>query len=339
MLAWLLLLLLPLAGFAADHRVRFSVAPGGDAEFHTVQAAIDHAPLEGAIIRIAPGRYREKITIHKPHIALIGTGASPEDTVLSWDDSAKTVGSTSRSGSILVDADGFQAENLTIENTWENEHQRSKEYASQAVALMMSSDRAVLDHVWLLGAQDTLYANSRTCRDASSEEACAASRQYFSNCFIEGHVDYIFGDAKAVFDHCELHSRAAPNVMITAQSRHSPMEDSGYTFLHCRITGENTVGKVALGRPWRPYATVTFYETDIEQTIMAEGWSDWNDRLMTSTYREYDSHGPGVNGGHRIVDSPVLTRAERKKLNPGHLLAGSDGWDPEKVVKALRKLR
>ena len=60
-----------------------------------------------------------------------------------------------------VDADGFAAENLTIENTWESEHTRTEE-GSQAVALLMSSDRAVIDHVRLLGAQDTLYAQAAT---------------------------------------------------------------------------------------------------------------------------------------------------------------------------------
>jgi pectin methylesterase-like acyl-CoA thioesterase len=246
-----------------------------------------------------------------------------------------------------VDADGFEAENLTIENTWENEHDRTRE-GSQAVALLMSSDRAVLDRVRLLGAQDTLYANSRTCHDSLPKDgsappvdtpACQASRQYFRDCYIEGHVDFIFGDAKAVFDHCELHPRRNPTVMLTAQSKHFAAEDSGYYFLHCRITGEDDGDKVVLGRPWRGYSTVVFYDTDMEKEIDAAGWSDWDGRLKTSTYREYRSHGPGVNGGHRIVSYPELSADEEKRLTPRALLAGSDGWDPVAEADALRKLR
>lgn len=212
----------------------------------------------------------------------------------------------------------------------------------------MSSDRAVLDRVRLLGAQDTLYANSRTCHEnlprdgsapAADTPACQASRQYFRDCYIEGHVDFIFGDAKAVFDHCELHPRHNPTVMLTAQSKHFPTEDSGYYFLHCKVTGEDTGDKVVLGRPWRDYSTVLFYDTDMEKAISPEGWSDWNGRLKTSTYREYKSHGPGVDGGHRIVSSPDLSRQEAKKLTPGALLSGSDGWDPVAEANALRKLR
>jgi pectin methylesterase-like acyl-CoA thioesterase len=322
-----------------------TVGPSG--QFHSLQQAIDQVPETGEVIRIAPGKYREKIHVSKANIHLIGTGKQPQDVVLSWDDAAVNAGGTSKSGSVTVNADGFEAENLTIENTWEDEHARLQE-GSQAVALLMSSDRAVLDHVRLLGAQDTLYANSRTChdslpRDGSAPPAntatCQASRQYFRDCYIEGHVDFIFGDAKAVFDHCELHPRHNPTVMLTAQSKHFPAEDSGYYFLHCSITGEDNGDKVVLGRPWRDYSTVTFYDTDIEKKLDPDGWSDWSGRLKTSTYREYKSHGPGVNGGHRIVGYPKLTRAEEKQLNPRSLLAGSDGWDAVKAADELRKLR
>ncbi len=329
----------------ADSTPVVTVAKQGPASFHTLQEAIDHAPPEGESIRIAPGTYREKVHVMRPNIHLVGTGASPQDVVLSWDDAAITSGGTSKSGSVTVDADGFEAENLTIENTWENEHTRTQE-GSQAVALLMSSDRAVLDRVRLLGAQDTLYANSRTCHDNLPKDggappadtpACSASRQYFRDCYIEGHVDYIFGDAKAVFDHCELHPRHFATVMLTAQSKHFPAEDSGYYFLHCRITGEDNGDHVILGRPWRDYSTVVFYNTYIQKPIAPEGWSDWNGRLKTSTYREYKSHGPGVNGGNRIVAYPKLTPEEQKKLNPRALLSGNDNWNPVAEADALRR--
>jgi pectinesterase len=328
----------PVCLHAASGLKRVTVAKTRNADFTTVQAAINAAPPEGEIIRIAPGTYREKILITTPNIVLVGTGKSPEAVVLSWNDSAGTAGGTGKSGSVSVSANGFEAENLTIENTWETEHTRTEE-GSQAVALLISSDRAVLDHVRLLGAQDTLYANSLTCRSTTDTAPCQASREYFRGCYIEGHVDYIFGDAKAVFDHCELHSRHHPTVMLTAQSKHFPAEDSGYTFLHCRITGPANGDKVVLGRPWRDDSTVTFYDTDVEQTLAPDGWSDWSDRLRTSTYREYRSHGPGVNGGHRIVQYPPLTHTQKATLAPRPLLRGTDDWDPVAAAKALRKLR
>jgi pectin methylesterase-like acyl-CoA thioesterase len=83
---------------------------------------------------------------------------------------------------------------------------------------VITGDRAVFNSVRLLGAQDTLYAGSRKC----AAEPCPVTRQYFSNCYIEGHVDFIFGDSKAFFDRCELHAIAHAEILITAHARTSP---------------------------------------------------------------------------------------------------------------------
>ena len=305
--------------------------------FRTIQQAVDSADGSGLTILIEPGRYNEKIAISQADIALVGLGEQPKDTVIAFGDSARTAGSTFKSGTVSVTADGFEAENLSIVNTWWDDHTAPAD-ASQAVALQVSSDRAVIDRVRLVSGQDTLYAASLTCRDDGSGDLCDASRQLFNDCFIEGHVDYIFGDAKAVFNHCELHSRQHPTVMITAQSKHFPGENSGYYLLHCRITGTDNGNKIVLGRPWRAYSSVTFFDTDMEQQIAPEGWSEWGGRLQTATYREYDSHGPGVNGGHRAVTNPPLTPAERAALTPEALLGGKDHWDPMAQVKQLRAL-
>jgi pectinesterase len=343
---FLLMLVAGSPSFGAESTPVVTVAKDGTGQFRTIQEAVNQAPATGEVIRIAPGTYREKIHIGQPGIRLVGTGREPQNVVLSWNDAAITAGGTSKSGSVSVDADEFAAENLTIENTWESEHSRTEE-GSQAVALLMSSDRAVLDRVRLVGAQDTLYANSRTCHESLPKDgsappantaACNASRQYFRDSYIEGHVDFIFGDAKAVFDHCELHPRHYPTVMLTAQSKHFPAEDSGYYFLHCRITGEANGDKIFFGRPWRDYSTVYFYDTDIEKPMAADGWSDWSGRLKTSTYREYNSHGPGVNGGSRIVVYPTLSGDDEKRLTPRALLSGNDGWDPVAEADTLRKL-
>src|ERR1700759_4964506 len=110
-----LLLLLNIAGslLAAESLPVVTVAKQGPASFHTLQEAIDQAPDTGEVIRIAPGTYREKVHISRPNIHLVGTGKGAQDVVLSWDDAAISSGGTSKSGSVTVDADGFEAANLT----------------------------------------------------------------------------------------------------------------------------------------------------------------------------------------------------------------------------------
>jgi pectinesterase len=313
-------------------------AAASGAQFTTIQAAVDAAPAQGEVIRIAPGTYREKIHIDKPNIELRGTGATPQDVVLTYDDSAKSAGGTGKSGSVSVSGDGFIAENLTIQNDFEKKNGRTNE-GSQAVALLLTSDRAVLRHVRLLGYQDTLYAASKTCHSAADQTAaeasktpCHASRQFFQDCYIEGHVDYIFGDAKAVFDHCELHGMAHAIVTITAQSRLYPLEDSGYLFLHCTITGAPGIEKHSFGRPWRGYSTVYFIATTVKGTTLdPPGWMEWAGKLQTSSYGEYDTHdanGNPVSTSSRIAPSKQLTKAEADKLTVASWL---EGWDAEKV--------
>lgn len=303
--------------------------------YRTVQEAINHAPMTGATIFIDPGVYKEKILITKPAIRLIGTGDGPSSVVLTFGDSAKSTGSTFRSGTVTVLTDAFEAENLSIVDTWWDEHPSPSDY-SQAVALYLVADRAVLDRVRIISGQDTLFAGSSTCR-TNEDKPCHASRQMFNDSYIEGNVDYIFGDARAVFKDCELHSRASPNIAITAQSKNSPNSDSGYYFLHCSITGRNAGDSVVFGRPWRTYSTVMFYDTNILQKLAPEGWSEWENRLCTSTYREYRSHGPGVNPDHRAVVYPPLSAAEEATLNTAGLFGRGD-WNPEAEITILRHL-
>jgi len=314
------------------------VALDGSGQFKTVQAAVDSATDAGLILQIAPGTYREKIRIAKNGIELRGMGKKPEDVVLVWDDSAKSAGGTGKSYSVQVTGDDFHAENLTIQNDWEKKNGRVGE-GSQAVALSISGDREVLRHVRLLGYQDTLYAASNTCHaeaDSAAAQAsgkpCYAARQLFQDCYIEGHVDFIFGDAKAVFDHCELHGMTHTVVALTAQSRLYPLEDSGYLFLHSKVTADVAVDKLSFGRPWRAYARVYFVDTTVSGTaIEPEGWIEWGGRLATSDYAEYntrDSDGSAVKTDKRLPPSRQLTKAEAAKLTVDSWLEGPDGWKP-----------
>jgi pectinesterase len=311
------------------------VAADGSGQFTTVQAAVDAAPEVGEVIEIAAGTYKEKLRIAGDGMELKGMGAGPEDTVLTYDDSAASAGGTGKSFSVSVTGDGFVAENLTIANDWEKTHGRMGE-GSQAVALLITGDREVLDHVRLLGYQDTLYAASKTCHaqadmDAAqaSGKVCQASRQLFENCYIEGHVDYIFGDAKAVFDHCELHGMAHSMVTITAQSKLYPLEDSGYLFLHCTITSDAGVGVLSFGRPWRAYARGWFVDTVVKgKELDPAGWMEWAGKLKTSDYAESGTrkaNGEAVDVSGRLAPGRQLTAAEMKQATVKGWLEGW-GW-------------
>jgi pectin methylesterase-like acyl-CoA thioesterase len=303
------------------------------ADFTTIQAAVTAAPDTGAVIRISPGVYREVVHVDKPKIQLRGDAGDWTKVVLVYGNSAASTCGTRCSATLFVTGSDFFAGNMTIAN----DYSKTNDVPSQAVAVSVRADRAVFRKVRLLGAQDTLYASSMGCMNgALPGENCITGRQYYADCYIEGHVDFIFGDAKAVFENCEIRSIAhEAGGYLTAQSNTRAGQDAGYVFNHCKITADAGAGDVYLGRPWRDYSTVIFMNTDIEAPIMAAGWSDWKGapqpRLPMATYAEFNSTGPGANAKAREPYSKQLTAAEAKKYETKAYLAGADGWDPAAV--------
>ena len=92
----------------------FYVAASGTGDYYSIQRAIDVAPPDGAVISIAPGTYREALTIAKPNIRLHSPYPDARKTVIVSDSSADTPGGTVKSATMTVLADNFVAENLTI---------------------------------------------------------------------------------------------------------------------------------------------------------------------------------------------------------------------------------
>ena len=311
-----------------------TVAADNSGDFPTVGAALDSG---ATVIRIKPGVYKQVLDIAHPGVQLRGLGAKPEDVVLTYDNSNATAGGTTKSASVTVSGDDFYAENLTFENSYSRTRPLTQE-GSQAVAIKIMSDRAVFRRVRFLGSQDTLYANSKSCE--TDQGPCQPARQYFSECYIEGNVDFIFGDALAFFDRCEIRALAHPVVYLTAQSKHYAEEKSGYVFDHCRITAAPGAARIYLGRPWRAYSTVVFLDTEMPAEIAPEGWHEWEHdgkpSLPTSFYREFRSQVRGADGRLSPSASAAgqrrqLTDAEAARFALRVFLAGDDQWDPTKV--------
>jgi pectinesterase len=271
------------------------------AQYKTVTEALAALPDTGGTVAIAPGTYREKWSLAKTDVHLVGMGIRPEDVVLVWGDSARMAGGTGKSASFTITGDGFRAHNLTMQNDY---HLNNAE-SSQAVALYLTSDLAVLTKVGLLGAQDTLYA--------ASKNPTQPSRQYYRDCYIEGHVDFIFGNALAFFDRCVLHVLAREDAFITAHSRAAISETTAYVFDHCTVTTDGD-GNYYFGRAWRPYGRVVFLNTKIEGRIHPEGWREWTpgqtETYATAHFAEFGSTGPGANDNARVFWADMLTPEE-----------------------------
>ncbi len=264
------------------------------------------------VIRIKPGTYRELVYVQreKRFFRLVGEDASK--TVITYNLNANLTGldgkpiGTFRTPTAQIDADDFTAENVTFEN--------SAGPVGQALAIRVDGDRAVFRNCRFLGWQDTIFLNR--------------GRQYFENCYVEGHVDFIFGAAVAFFERCHIH--ALKDGYLTAAST-PDYEPYGFVFSRCKITGAAPTVRSYLGRPWRAHSAVTFLDTEMSEVIRPEGWHNWNfpEREKTARYAEYGSTGPGAKAAARVGWARRLTKAEAKAVTPERVLAGSDGWNPK----------
>jgi len=308
-----------------------TVAADGSGDYRHVQEAVNALPDTGGAIHIKPGRYREVVEISKPNVRLAGDAGNPAAAVIVFDKSAGTAGGTFKTATASVTGDNFYAEGITFQNDFSIKNPTATQ-GTQAVALSVRGDRAVFRHVRILGAQDTLFATAKSC--SSDTGPCVPARQYFDDCYIEGHVDFIFGDSKAVFHNCEIHALAHKTVYLTAQSKRYPDQESGYVFDHCKVTAAPAVTELYLGRPWRPYSTVIFLNTAMEANVTPVGWHEWHSGEThslenTAYYAEYHSSGSGASPAARDPHSHQLTEAEAQKFSRQNFLSGSDGWNPE----------
>ncbi|MBN1463988.1 MAG: hypothetical protein JW922_09995, partial [Paludibacteraceae bacterium] len=238
-----------------------------------------------------------------------------DSTIITWADHANmpipgtdVKMGTFRTYTLLVQGHGFRAENLTIEN--------NAPQLGQAVALHVEGDKAIFSNCKILGNQDTVFAGNEL------------SRQYYLNCYIEGTTDFIFGPSVAYFDKCQIHSKK--DSYITAPS--TPKNNEfGFIFYNCKLTADNMVTKVYLGRPWRPYGQSVFVHCEMGKHILPAGWDNWRNPENEKTARFYElgNTGPGSDVSQRVKWAPYVCDCKAKDFSAKKVLAGCDKWVPD----------
>lgn len=307
---------LPLAAHATDTKADAVVALDGTGNYTSLNDAIGAAPMRNDasqprwVIRVKPGTYHERVYVQRErgHMRIVGDDA--EKTVIEFNVYASQPGpdgkplGTFRTPTVQIDGDGMIWENLTLAN--------SAGPVGQALALRADGDRLEFRHCRFLGWQDTILLNR--------------GRHYFEDCYIEGHVDFIFGAATAWFERCHIH--ALRDGYLTAAS--TPQGTAhGYVFSHCKVTGADGA-KTYLGRPWRNFAKTVFLHTEMSANVRPEGWHNWNkpDAEKTTFYAEFDSTGPGASPATRVSWAHQLTAEQAAAYTPATVLGSSDGWNP-----------
>ncbi|XP_057966734.1 probable pectinesterase 53 [Malania oleifera] len=284
-------------------------------DFTTVKKAINSVPVVNlcrVVISIGPGIYREKVEIPATMAYVSLEGAGADKTIIEWNDTADRIGKnglplgTYASATFAVNSPYFIGKNITFKNN--APPPPSGAQGKQAVALRISADAAALIGCKFIGAQDTLYDH--------------LGRHYFNDCYIQGSVDFIFGNGLSLYKGCHLHAITNSYGALTAQKRDSLLQKTGFSFVSCRITGS---GALYLGRAWGTFSRVVFAYTYMDKIIAPRGWSDWGDehRHTTVFYGQYKCWGPGADFGGRVSWSRELTQQEAR---PFISLAFIDGY-------------
>ncbi|KAF2602440.1 hypothetical protein F2Q70_00026444, partial [Brassica cretica] len=161
----------------------------------------------------------------------------------------------------------------------------------------LNGDKCAFYSVGFSEVQDTLWD--------------ADGRHFFHRCTIQGAVDFVFGNGQSIYKVLTvifclltlnvLGATLKPGVAhyITAPGRTNPYDASGFVFTDYLVHG---TGKAFLGRPWCSYARVIFYNTDLTDVVVPQGWDSWHfgGHVSQLTFAEIGCYGSGSNTGRRV---------------------------------------
>lgn len=321
--------------------------PRGMSAYPSIQAAVNAAAPgtsgHRTVIMIAPGTYTGQVYVPADKPDLTFTGLGDAGGIVIQDDIAHgTVAAngnlygTDCSATLTVAGDGFEADNVTVANTFDRgADPATAARGPQAVALKAVADKAVFAHDRFLGVQDTVFASSYA--DNFSPDQCftengtptppahsapapanpPVARQYFVDDYIAGSIDFICGSATAVFERDTIDvlgghsggSVTAPDTP-TAFARGYLISDSTID----NRDGTLAAGKDFLSRPWRhtgttnPVAQMTIRDTYLGPAISSAHYENWSSPFFKWTdarYSEYRDTGPAA--ADVAADVPQLT--------------------------------
>ncbi|XP_008783344.2 pectinesterase-like [Phoenix dactylifera] len=306
-----------------------TVAKDGSGNFSTINDAIRNIPLKHDgryVIYIKEGIYNEAVNLTSAYANITVYGDGPKKTIVTGNKNVKDGTKTSHTATFVASGDGFMAIDMGFHNTAGPEKE-------QAVALRVQSDRSIFLNCRMEGYQDTLYAQSHF--------------QFYRGCVITGTIDFVFGDASAVFQNCLFLLRrplAKQMNIVTAHGRGYSHESTGFVIQHCKIKADKSLHTVEnhevenyLARPWKAYSRTIFMENQLSSFIHPAGYLPWDKDFALNTlyYAEYNNKGEGSNVTDRVKwpGVHVIDRKTAEKYTVANFIEG-ERWIPGRGAPA-----
>ncbi|KAJ6825351.1 pectinesterase 3-like [Iris pallida] len=297
-----------------------TVAKDGSGQFATIGEAVQLVPKKSPfpfVIYVKEGVYEENVVVEKSKWNVMFFGDGMYKTVVTGSLNFIDGTPTFSTATFATVGKGFMARDMGFKNTAGPEKH-------QAVAFRSGADRSVYYRCSFEAFQDTLYVH--------------ALRQFYRECDISGTIDFIFGDATAVFQKCTIRPRqplANQRNIITAQGKKDPNESTGISIQGCTIAPYSTdvTAQTYLGRPWKNYSTTIVMQTEIGAVVDREGWLAWTPGVAppdTINYAEFQNTGPGSMVEGRVKWAgyrPEISAEEASKYTVHAFLDGSEWID------------
>ncbi|MEA3186247.1 MAG: hypothetical protein QOD99_77 [Chthoniobacter sp.] len=290
----------PAAGATA-----ITVAADGTGDFNTVQGAIDFVPFSPAntiprTITVKNGTYTELVHLRGGQNLITLQGQSRDGTVIGYLNNNTvlndmvTQNTLAVRGSFSSNANDFTLYNLSIKNL-------TPEFGSQAEALVINGPRAIVNHVSLYSYQDTLLMNSGS--------------GFFTDCYIEGAVDYMWGGAATFFQRCELkangNTSAGDGTYYTQARNAAPtgnVASKGFSYVNCTLDAYPSNTSATLSRTFNDYSQTIYINCKMGPHITSTGWNINSGNTATLALWEFNSMD--LNGNPLNVSGrPTYNRA------------------------------
>lgn len=264
-----------------------SPSPGQYESIMKAVKALSTTTTAKQTIYIKKGEYKEQVVIPllRSPLTIYGETSTPltytGNTVNIIHSAGQSDGlNNDQTGTLRVLTPNFSLYNVNVYN--------QKGRGTQAVALSAQKENQGYYGVSIIGYQDTLLAQK--------------GAQFYAKSYIEGAVDFMFGDARAVFHDCDI-GVSAGGGYILANARNTSDLTSLFLVDKCRINAaeKHSVEEktVYLGRPWGTHSTALVQRTDLGKIINPKGWSEWSktdQHTDNAILAELDNTGEGASG-------------------------------------------
>jgi len=268
------------------------VAKDGTGDYTSITEALNDLCEEEEInLYIKNGVYEEKIGMEKKNIFL--EGESREGTILEYGDGAfhphpdgKPCG-TFRSYTLYLYGEKVRIHHLTVKNT-----AGEGDVNGQGIALSLDARLFEVSDVALYGHQDTLFMAPlpKAPRTKGSfigpgeHRERRSSTGRITNSTIAGDVDFIFGGANVLFEHCVLESldqgKEGVNYIAAPCTR---KDEIGFIFRNSRFTSRSRGKMTYLARPWRKFAKAAFIKCEFNEHLLLGAFDPWGDEINKKT--------------------------------------------------------